>query len=319
MSFNNIRGQDRAISILKSYIARKRLSGGYLFCGPEGVGKKLTAITFAKALNCLEGREDGCDSCVTCRKIDNNQHPDVHLVENAEGEIKIEQIRRLQREIGFKPYEGRVKVFVINDAHTLTAEASNALLKILEEPPADSTIILVTDKPNLLFKTITSRCKSLRFSYLIRRQLEEAIRKDYALDNDTAHFLAYYSEGRLGCSLRLKDPDILRKKNSTIDAFTFSRKAAYDNLDMQDKKAIRSSLNILASWFRDIYLLKIGMPHHELINFDRKADLLKQMGRFSFSELNDILDTVSDSIKFLEQNLNTRIILNNLGVRLWKD
>jgi DNA polymerase-3 subunit delta' len=336
MSFKNIKGQDKTINILKSYIAQSRLSGGYLFVGPEGVGKKLVAKTLAKALNCLEkntdtstslsvnGDErvrtiDSCDRCASCQKIDNNLHPDIHVIDCTDTEVKIEYIRQLQRDISLKAYEGKVKVFIINNAHTLTSEASNALLKILEEPPKNSLIILITDKPNLLFKTIISRCKVLKFFPLVRKELKEIIQKDYGLDNSTAHFLAYFSEGRLGCALRLKELDILREKNRIINTFALSPKKTYDNLDIQSKDQIQRCLNILASWFRDIYLIKIGAPSQELINFDRKEELLKDMSRFSFLDLNDILDTISDSIMYLGQNINTRLLLNNLGAKLCKD
>lgn len=313
MSFKNIRGQERTITILKNYIAQSRLRGGYLFSGPEGIGKQLVALNLAKTLNCQEDGIDSCDQCASCQKIDKNQHPDVHVIACADSQIQIEYIRQLQSHISLKPYEGRVKVFIINDAHTLTAEASNALLKILEEPPENSLIILITDKLNLLFKTIISRCKILKFAPLMRSEVEEIISRDYGVDKESAHFLAYFSEGSLGCALRLKDMDILREKNRVIDAFGHSLKKTYENLNIQSKPEIRRDLNILASWFRDIYLVKIGLPHQELINFDRRQDLLKIMSSFAFTDLNDIMDTISVSLKYLEQNINTRLLLNNLS------
>ncbi|OGX18874.1 MAG: DNA polymerase III subunit delta', partial [Omnitrophica WOR_2 bacterium RBG_13_44_8b] len=246
MSFKNIRGQDKAINILKNYIAQSRLLGSYILTGPEGVGKQLVALNLAKTLNCQDNGAEPCDACASCQKIDKNQHPDVHVIACADSQIQIEYIRQLQSRSSLKPYEGRVKVFIINDAHRLTAEASNALLKILEEPPKNTLIILITDKLNLLFKTIISRCKILRFSPLIRTELQEIISRDYGVDKASAHFLAYFSEGRLGCALRLKDTDILREKNRVIDAFGQSLTKTYENLNIQGKPEIRQNLNILA-------------------------------------------------------------------------
>jgi DNA polymerase-3 subunit delta' len=318
MSFSNIKGQDKAIRMLQGYLERSRLEGGYLFTGPEGVGKKLAAKTLAKAVNCLEGNFDPCDSCDSCRKIENNRHPDVHIFESGESEIKIEYIRQLQREVNLKPYEGRTKVFIIDNAHRLTAEASNALLKILEEPAARSLIILISDKPALLFKTIISRCKTLKFAPLKRAALQEILKKDYSIDNNLSYFLAYFSEGRIGRALRLKDTDILRRKNKVIDSFAFSKTAEPASLPMQNKEEVRDSLNILATWFRDIYLIKIGMPHSEVINFDRKDDLLGTMARFTTLDLNEILDSICDSILYLEQNINIKLLLYNLGAQIWR-
>ena len=318
MSFKNIQGEELPIQILQSYIKESRLSGGYLFVGPEGVGKKLTAKTLAKAVNCLEEKSDCCDACASCKKIENNQHPDVHIIESDDSEIKIEYIRQLQREINFKPYEGRKKVFIIDKAHRLNPESSNALLKVLEEPPKDSLIILVTDKPSLLFKTVISRCKILKFSALKREELEGFLKRDYGFDNDLAHFLAYFSEGRLGHALKFKDADIIRQKNRVIDRFALSPRLSLEGLALQNKEEIRSYLNILATWFRDIYLIKVGLPHSEVINSDRKTELLKVMGKFSFPDLNEIFDSISEAILQIEQNINVKLLIYNLGAQLWK-
>lgn len=316
MSFDSIKGQGRPITMLKVYIQESRLSGGYLFSGPQGIGKKLTARTLAKAVNCQESVFDSCDACISCRKIENNQHPDIHIIETGDSELKIEYIRQLQKEINLKSYEAKVKVFIIDDAHNLTAEASNAILKILEEPPRGSIIILITDKPALLPKTVISRCKILKFAPLRRLELEGILRKDFSLDADSAHFLAFYSEGKLGSVLKLKDSDILREKNKTIDSFVHSQKAALENLSLQDREEVHGYLGVLTTWFRDIYLLKVGVPHSEIINLDRREELLKTMSRFSFADLNEILGSISDSMSFLEQNMNVKLVLYNLMLTL---
>lgn len=316
MSFQDIKGQDKSIQLLKRYIEQSRLQGGYLFAGPEGVGKKLVAKSLAKTVNCENRTLDCCDKCASCLKIEMNQHPDVHIIEGIETEIKIEYIRQLQRDINLKPYEGKIKVFIIDNAHSLTAEASGAILKILEEPPKNSLIILISDKPALLFKTIISRCKILKFSPIKRAELKEIFKKNYSLDNNTAHFLAYFSEGRLGRALRLKDTDILREKNRIIDKFALSPRVNLNNFSIQNKEEVRGYLNILATWFRDIYLVKIGMPYCEIINLDRKDELLLAMSRFSYLDLNQIVDSISDAIFYLERNINVRLLLYDLGGQL---
>ena len=319
MSFQDIKGQDRAINILQGYIQHLTLRGSYLFTGQEGIGKKLVAKTLAKAVNCENGTSDSCDKCPSCVKIDKSQHPDVHIIQEDNAQIKIDAIRQMQREINLRPYEARFKVFIIDNAHNLTAEAANSLLKMLEEPPANTIIILISDKPTLLFKTIISRCKILKFSSLPRMSLERILKQDYALDSHAAHFLAYFSEGRIGRALKLKDTQILREKNRIIDNFSISRKPRLEDLPIQEKEDLRNCFNILATWFRDIYLVKIGMPFNEIINFDRKEELLSTMGKFSFLDLNEIVNCISDSVLYLEQNLNTRLVLHNLGAHIWKE
>lgn len=318
MSFSAIKGQDSAVGILKAYIENSRLEGGYLFSGPEGVGKKMVALGLAETMNCSEAKADACGNCASCLKIKNNQHPDVHLISGEEQQIKIDAIRQLQKDISLKSYEGGFKFFIIDNAHTMTAEAANCLLKVLEEPPRKTLVILVSDKPNLLFRTVISRCKVLKFIPLKREALEVILKEDYSLDSSFAHFLAYFSEGRLGRALALKEEDILFKKNNIIDKFVLAAKPNIDSLAAQNRQEVRVSLNLLAAWFRDIYMLKVGMPEREIINTDRKTELTQCLGRFSFADLEIILKDISAAIFCLGQNVNTRLLLYNLGMDLWK-
>jgi DNA polymerase-3 subunit delta' len=266
----------------------------------------------------LEKDFDCCDKCPSCLKIDKDQHPDVHVIDSEGAEIKIECIRQLQSQISFKPYEGKKKVFIIKNAHNLNVASSNAFLKTLEESPGESLIILVSEKPSLLLKTIISRCQLLKFNPLARPELEEILTKDYSLESGLAHFLAYFCEGRLGHALRLKDTQILREKNRIIDEFVFSRRQSLEKIPVQNREETRNYLNILTSWFRDMYLIKIGMPHSELINLDRKAELLKSMPQFSFLDLDEILNSISDSLFYLDQNINIKLLKSNLKAELWR-
>ncbi|MDD4981012.1 MAG: DNA polymerase III subunit delta' [Candidatus Omnitrophica bacterium] len=301
------------IQILQAYIRQGRLTGSYLFMGEEGLGKKLIAKTLAQELNCENHGLNPCGSCSSCLKIEKGQHPDVHCLDAEDSDsIKIEDIRQIQKEISLRPYIGEKKVFILNDAHNLTAEAANALLKILEEPPGNSLIILISSKPALLFKTIISRCKILRFYPMPRLQLEEALKEDFRLDNNLAHFLAYFCEGRFGRALKLKDTDILREKNMVIDGFVLGKRPSPGSLPADNRNSIRDYLNILAGWFRDIYFAKVGISQNELINLDRKDELLKCMSSYTAFDLEEILNCICDSLLYLEQNINSKLLLSNL-------
>lgn len=318
MSFQTIKGQEKPISILQEYLKQGCLEGGYLFSGPDGIGKQLVALNLAKVVNCQEQQLDACEQCPSCKKIDSGQHPDVHLLANDGGEIKIEFIRQLQKEISLKPYEGRKKIFILDNAHRLNPESSNALLKTLEEPPKDSLIILISDKPKLIFQTIISRCKTVKFAPLKRGNLEAALKDDYRLDQYSAHFLAYFCEGRLGKALRLKDTALFQEKNRIIDGFILKRRPDSEILGLKDRESVRNCLNILATWFRDIYLLKSGLAQAELINYDRRQDLSLQASRFSFLELNRAVSSLIEALSYLEHNINKKLLLYYLGEQLWK-
>ena len=321
MAFGEIKGQDRAIAILKGHLNNSRVAGAYLFTGAEAIGKYLAARTFAKALNCSGNKDDSCGTCASCRRIEKNEHPDVHFIDPQDSDaIKIEDIRQLKQNISLRAYEARFKVFVINDAHKLTAEASNALLKILEEPSGSSVIILVTAKPALLFKTVISRCQAVKFFPLERAKLENMLKENYNIEPDPAHFLAYFSEGRIGRCLELNDTDALKDKNTVIDIFTVSRATNLDNLAKQNSKEdIRRYLNTLASWFRDLYLAKLGATPAELINVDRSTEIARSVDSYSWDKLEKIFKCISDSLLYLEQNINVKLTLSNLKAELWKE
>lgn len=325
MTFRDILGQAQALGLIKDYLKSSRVAGGYLFSGPEGVGKGMAAVAFAKALNCEKHDPDACGSCFSCVKIDKGLHPDVHILggyalegseEDAPSSIKIEDIRQLQRDICLRPYEGRHKVFIINNAHNLTADASNALLKILEEPPRQSVIILVSSKPSLLFATVVSRCQVIKFNGLERQKLEDILKADYGVAPVPAHFLAYYSEGRLGLALKIKESGLYERKNRIIENFGIATRGNTQLNPPESRQELREMLNILATWFRDLYLLKTGVQHAELINLDRRSELLKYMTSYTFADLDEILKSLSDSAAFLDQNVNAKLLMANLKLSL---
>jgi len=327
MSLKDIRGQDKPIEVLRGQFRQGFLAGSYLFSGPEGIGKGLAAREWAKLINCRDSKKnDSCGSCASCIKIDKGSHPDVHWVsvdsgtvdaaESISDSIKIEQVRQLKKEIYLKPFEAKIKTFIIDDADRLTLEAANALLKILEEPPADSLIILVTSKPQLLPETILSRCRSIKFSAFGKEELKGILQSDYGLEPLLSHYLACFCEGRLGAALRLKETEPLLHKNQIIDYFA-SRGGSQGYPESEFKKeTIRESFEVLASWFRDIYFLKIGVPHAKLINLDRKNELIDVMGRYSPVQLDSIFNFLSEAALYLEQNVNQKLLLSNIRMAL---
>ena len=316
MSLAKIKGHSQIVRRFQEVIQENRLGGVYLFSGPEGIGKSLLAKELAKALNCQEEGRDGCDLCPSCLKIEKMQHPDVHFINSGDSEIKIEFIRQLQRDINLRAYEGRKKVFIINDAHKLNENSSNAILKTLEESGAGNLIILVTAKPELLFKTVISRCQGIKFSAFHKIDLEQILKQEYGLDQLKAHFLACFCEGKLGQALALKDSDIIKDKNQTIDAFCLKTKENLPEEAGQKRNDIRWQMHILITWFRDIYLAKVGVPLQELMHFDRKESLENSINNFSFPEIDQALQGISSSLLQLEQNINTRLLLVNLKLSI---
>ena len=195
--FKNILGQQKAVLSLQAQLRTNRIAQAYLFAGPEGVGRKKTAIEVAKALNCRDKEQiEPCDECPSCRKIDKNIHPDVHLIDFAwqaglleekpeqQTQIKIDVIREIQREISLKRFEGNYKVFIIDQAEKMSQSAMNCLLKTLEEPPENSLLILVTTSQDMLTQTIISRCQIIKFNRLMDSIIHKILTEKFNLSTN---------------------------------------------------------------------------------------------------------------------------------------
>jgi DNA polymerase-3 subunit delta' len=165
MSFSDLGVQPLIATQLQRSLERGRLAHAYLFLGARGAGKETVARTLAKALNCENKDFDSCDHCDTCRRIETGHHPDIYWVrpESKSRRITVEQIREFEKAVNLKASMARIKVGLVIDADCMGEEASNAFLKTLEEPPAQTIIILLTAQPQRLLTTILSRCLKISF------------------------------------------------------------------------------------------------------------------------------------------------------------
>lgn len=174
--FREVIGQEIVVKILKNFLKREKVPHGYLFAGERGTGKTSMARIYAKALNCLERKdEEPCGQCSICQLFHENKFLDVIEIDAA-SHRKIDDIRHLQEHIGFRPIQGKYKVFIIDEAHSLTEEASNALLKTLEEPPPHAIFILATTEPTRVLPTILSRVQKLDFRRISLPKIVEKLK-----------------------------------------------------------------------------------------------------------------------------------------------
>src|SRR4030095_11642506 len=203
MAFAEVVGHDRVRDLLGRALSRDRLPPALLFAGPRGVGKRTLAMAVARALICPEGaaRGDACARCPACHRTGRGLHPDLFVAEPEGATLKIKRIRELVREIDGLPFEAPARAFVIDDAHTMTEQAQNALLKSLEEPPASSHVFLVTPSPQTLLPTIRSRAQPVRLGPLPSVLLEATLVERLSLTPAEAHLRASVSAGSLGQAL----------------------------------------------------------------------------------------------------------------------
>jgi len=318
LSFKDIKGQDRAVSFLRSTIDNGRVSSAYLFSGPSGVGKKLTAVNFAKALNCVA--DTGlrpCDVCAPCKKVAGRNHPDVSVVEVAEDErsIKIDMVRSVMRDMGLRPYEARKKVYIIDSADTMTDEAQNAFLKTLEEPPSGSVIILVADRQDALLPTIRSRSQEVRFFPLDPGIVEEALVSAYGVDPAGARILSRISSGSIGKALEYKDGDYLVERSRVIAAL---RDGSLFDKELEDapREKIKRSMEIMLSWYRDLLIAKAGGVENAFVNVDMKDDILIEAGKTSFDRIESAIEEIIVTGSSIDQNANPKLAISVLEYKI---
>lgn len=209
MSFGDIRDQEVATRLLRNIIEFNRIPNGLLFWGPGGVGKQLAAREFAKALNCREGQFDACGHCVTCRKIDHGNHPDIRVLapKDKSRMIKRDEIDEVNEFAALRPFESEWRIFILHDAERMNAVAQNHFLKTLEEPPGRSLFILLSEHPRMLLPTIRSRCQAVRFRSLRRETVSELLRRDRDLSIELADSIAEIAEGQMSRAIDLVDSE----------------------------------------------------------------------------------------------------------------
>ena len=312
MLFEDIKGQDSAIAILKSSIKENRILSGYLFVGPEGTGRLRTALNFAKAINCLEKNETSCERCSSCIKIESNTHPDVIIVEpkGASSSIGIDQIRELISRANLKPYEGNKKVFIVNTASAMNQEASNAFLKTLEEAPDNTVFILISKSKELLLPTVVSRLSMVRFFPVSSEGLEKILIHEKNLPKEEAIILSRFSSGRIGEALRMKEAGTIETKNRIINSFLYSEEDVIDTYS--DRAELKRDIEFLLSFFRDIFIYKTLKDMDKVFNFDRGEDIKAIAELNSKEDINETVSAILELITYVDDNVNPKTLIHVL-------
>ena len=329
MPFRDIIGHDHPIAALRATVAHGRLAHAYLFHGESSIGKRLTALRFAQALNCestSDGLElDACGSCRSCQQIHAHTHPDFFIVEpdpeQATPQIKIEQVREIEHQVMYRPLIGARKICLINDADRMTIGAANALLKTLEEPPDHSLFLLISSRPAALPATILSRCQALRFSTPSRPQVEAALILQRNIPPAEARFLAIVSEGRIGEALTSDAKDLqarLREFLELVRPQSLRSTTAILSSAEAIAKADRAQdvLGWLARWIRDLVLIQVAGDRDQLFYVDQLATLEAYAPQANTDVLLDLLKDIETMEQNATRHLNLHMALETILLRL---
>ncbi|MGV8057080.1 MAG: DNA polymerase III subunit delta' [Smithellaceae bacterium] len=324
MSFFDIYGHERQISILKKAIAQGRVGHAYLFSGINATGKRTLSGEFAKALNCdnADNLYGACGKCSSCLKAQHSNHSDMIFIE-ADGQfIRINAIREIQERMKFKPLEGRWRVIIIDDADKMNDPAANALLKTLEEPSASNILILISARPYSMPSTIISRCRHMRFNPLPATVITRFLMEQKGMDQQKSSLLAELSGGSIGKALELDQENIAAYRAEIMQLLMNTRKddpVSLLNLASnfsQDKKKIKQGLDIISSCFRDALIFKETGKNEMLINSDKFPFIEGLAQKLSGEQILQNIFSIEKAWKTIEQNVNKTLTLETMAFRL---
>lgn len=319
-------GNDWAVNMLRGQIVQDRLSHAYLLTGPQGVGRRTLALRLAKAVNCEDapGPGDFCDKCRACRGFDQMGHPDLHIVQREEGDrdIKVDAVRELSRMLALTPYEANYQVALLIDFERASVQAANALLKTLEEPPQRVLLLLTAESGESLPATIASRCEVLRLRPMPVEALAAGLIEQKGVGQDEAQLLARVSGGRAGYALSLnEDSEQMAQRAEWLEAFTLLltqnrvERFEYAQQLSKDKEGMRGALTVWLSFWRDM-LLRGRRASAPLTNLDREAEVISMAGQLSEEAVKQGLKSMEETLESLRGNVNTRLALENLFLKL---
>jgi DNA polymerase III subunit delta' len=318
MSFKDILGHQRPITLLQRAIKNEKVVNSYLFLGNEGIGKKTVALQFAKALNCLREeaeRGDACDHCASCKKIDNALHPDVLLIEPEGQYIKVDQVRQMQRQLAYKPYEGKRRVCILTAADRMAPHIPNTLLKTLEEPPLHTVIILLANNSKFILPTILSRCQSVRFNPLPINMVSKWLMEGKSFNEAEAHLLASLSEGSPGKALEIQEEirqiprEELLKDWVGLKSLSFEKIGGWvDSLPSQ-RENLLLMLEVAKTLLRDLVMVKTLKNGQRLIHSDLLRVMEPMATNWSLSSLLKRMEILHQTTLAIRANANTSLAL----------
>lgn len=332
MAFTQFSGQSQGVQLLQRSLARGRLGHAYLFTGHQIEQLETIARTLAKTLNCQNPvrtngvATDCCDDCLSCRKIENENHADLHWArpESKSRIISVDQTRELMREIQLKPTEAGYKIAIIAGADRLNAQAANAFLKTLEEPPSKSILILLSTEPSRILETILSRCLRLNFSAETARTLsaEQAYWLQQFSSAAAAGQKSLFGRYRLLDSL-LQHLNALRARvdealsaRSPLEKYSDAEKDLREKwedelaagIEAEYRRQRAEVLLLLQWWLRDVWLCTLAAGE-ELLHLPQIAGADEVAKRISTRQAQENLSVIEQTQRLLHTNVQEALAL----------
>jgi DNA polymerase III subunit delta' len=330
MFLRDILGQQPVVGFLRQALQSEQMPHALLFIGNEGVGKGTTAVALAQALNCQDRQpdQDSCGHCPSCRMFAAGSHPDLWRIkpentEAAQPQIKIEQIRELRRQVGFRPLVGSWRVVLLKPAEAMNEAAANALLKTLEEPPEGNVFILTAIGERDLLPTIVSRCRRLSFGAIPQAILIQELQNRRQLSPEQASLVAAMHYGSLGRALKEDLSDLLASREQVLGDLALLHQGSTGEVLQWAAQKGKKGANLddfiiwARMWYRDLLALACQVDSGQIINQDRLGDLQQHQQDIPASLILERLEVLSLLHRQLRANLNSELALNNFSLQ-WR-
>jgi DNA polymerase-3 subunit delta' len=298
MAYGHLTGHEMVKNYLKKALGKGVFSHAYFFEGQLGVGKLEMAKEFAKAVNCQEGSGEACDECLSCRKANLGNHPDIIMVGPDGRSIKNEQVKAIQTEMHLKPYESRRKVFIIDSADTMTPQAQNSLLKVLEEPPSSCLIILVSANAAGLLPTVKSRCQRLHFD-----------------GNESGILPSADVEGLTIGKIDVRDEGF-RFAGDCLAGDIKSMLERSEALSKLDHLECLKSIEMILTCFRDLSVYKETNNEKFVVNHDKINDIMNLECKADGKAFYRIAEALMDAIEKMNKNVNQQMAVDHLILKI---
>ena len=322
----DIIGHAHAIDILRRTLAAQQVRHAYLFTGPQQIGKTLLAHRFAQTLLCTGGEDptiapqEPCNSCLSCRKVLHDNHPDIHVISKPADKqfISIEQIRVLQSDSARRTLEGRRNIFIIENAHEMNIQAANCLLKTLEEPEPDVVLLLTVPDAGLLLSTILSRIQLITMQLLTSMQIKNALLQEWDVKPKEAELVAALAAGRMGWAVQaVENEELLTQRKAQLDLLTklpsAGRVQRFDLVQRisGDSEKVQSLLELWLLWWRDM-VLAANTCLDLTVNVDMRPLLQTQAAKIGTAESERMVRAILHTMEAIAQNVNPRVALEVL-------
>jgi DNA polymerase-3 subunit delta' len=348
MPFRDIIGHRHLLELVANAATRGAVPPSVIFAGPQGIGKRTAAIALAQLLNCptvvsfqrepptanSESRTansdaplyDACGVCASCTRIARGVHADVLVVEPGDtGTIKVDQVRDAIERTGFRPFEGRRRVIIVDDADTMLVEAQNALLKTLEEPPSSSMFVLVTSRPDVLLPTVRSRCQRLRFGRLSAAEIAHVLIERHDYSPSEAHAVAATSDGSIAAALEGGSDELVEARETATDVLRAVATSSDPRRRLDGGKAlagtgdrddVRRRLRALASLLRDLGALGVRADERHVANSDVAEHLHRLTSAYDHNRVTQAFAAVDRALEAIDRNASPKIVADWLAFQI---